>query len=65
MKNYFIIEGANATGKSTLIEGLKNRNQDIFVSYSIPEDFQILRKKEAISTLISGKALITLKSPTK
>ena len=27
--------------------------------------FQILRKKEAISTLISGKALITLKSPTK
>ena len=44
MKNYFIIEGANATGKSTLIEGLKNRNQDIFVSYSIPEDFQILRK---------------------
>jgi thymidylate kinase len=44
VKNYFIIEGANATGKSTLIEGLKNRNQDIFVSYSIPEDFQILRK---------------------
>lgn len=44
MKNYFIIEGTNATGKSTLIEGLKNRNQDIFVSYSIPEDFQILRK---------------------
>ena len=27
--------------------------------------FQILRKKEALSTLISGKALITLKSPTK
>ena len=44
MKNYFIIEGVNATEKSTLKEGLKNRNQNILVSYSIPEDFQILRK---------------------
>ena len=46
MKNYFIIKkDIMLQEKSTLIEGLKNRNKDIFVSYSIPEDFQNIKKE--------------------
>lgn len=44
MKNYFIIEELMLQEKINFNRRLKNRNQDIFVSYSIPEDFQILRK---------------------
>ncbi len=40
---YYIIEGGNATGKSTLIDGLKQEFTNLETIYSIPKEFNELR----------------------
>ena len=40
---YFIIEGGNSTGKSTLINGLKDKFDDLTTVYSIPNEYNELR----------------------
>ena len=41
---YFIVEGGNATGKSTLIDGLLGKIKKLTALYSIPEEYNSLRK---------------------
>jgi thymidylate kinase len=43
-KKYFIVEGENSTGKSTLVDGLSKKIQDITIAYSVPEEFEELRQ---------------------
>jgi len=40
---YFIIEGGNSTGKSTLIDALKDKFDDLTTVYSIPNEYNKLR----------------------
>jgi thymidylate kinase len=40
---YFIIEGGNSTGKSTLIDGLKDKFDNLTTVYSIPNEYNKLR----------------------
>jgi len=45
MKKYYIIEGGNATGKSTLLDKLRSSLNNITTIYSIPPEYNILRNK--------------------
>jgi thymidylate kinase len=42
-QRYFIIEGGNSVGKSTLIASLKEKLENVEVLYSVPSDFEGLR----------------------
>ncbi len=40
---YFIVEGGNSAGKSTLIDGLKERLDNLSTIYSVPDEYNKLR----------------------